>query len=209
MPQLRAHSEDRIDSLPGRDGRSDEELVGAAREKDLGAFDELVHRYQARIHATIYHMTSNREDADDLTQETFVKAYRALASFKGNSSFYTWVYRIAINRTLNFLKKHRRRMRELSLYDIDPDGEGRSLVREFVSDHSPHHHTRIRELQERLNTAMRKLSEVHRMVVVLHDVQGLPHEEIGRIMDCNTGTVRSRLFYARQQLQAHLNDYLK
>jgi RNA polymerase sigma-70 factor (ECF subfamily) len=151
----------------------EQELVQRARRGDLGAYDDLVRRYQERIYATIYHMTSNHEDANDLAQEAFIKAYQALKTFKGGSSFYTWVYRIAVNKTINFLKQRKNRS------------------------------------QMSLNEAMQKLSEPHRLAVTLHDVQGMSHEEIAKVMDCNIGTVRSRLFYARQQLQAYLSDYLK
>jgi len=185
------------------------ELIQNSREGNLSAFDELVRRHQSRIYATVYHMTSNREDADDLTQETFLKAYKALKSFKGDSSFYTWVYRIAVNKTINFIKQRRRKSAQMSLNDMDMSGEGRSQLLEFISDHTPRRDIRLSELQTKLNEALQKLSEVHRLVVTLHDIQGMPHEEIGKIMECNTGTVRSRLFYARQQVQAHLSDYLK
>src|SRR3974390_3170686 len=84
-------------------------LVKRAKQGDLSAYDELVRRYQDRIYSTIYHMTANHEDANDLAQEAFIKAYQALKSFKGGSSFYTWVYRIAVNKTINFLKQRRNR----------------------------------------------------------------------------------------------------
>src|SRR5260370_16741905 len=92
-------------------------LVKRARQGDLGAYDELVRRYQERIYATIYHMTANHEDANDLAQEAFIKAFQALKSFKGGSSFYTWVYRLAVNKTINFLK-HRKNRAQISLHDI-------------------------------------------------------------------------------------------
>jgi RNA polymerase sigma-70 factor (ECF subfamily) len=183
-------------------------LVMRAKGGDLRAYDELVRRYQERVYATIYNMTSNHEDANDLAQETFVKAFHALKSFKGDSSFFTWLYRIAVNKTINFLKQRKNRQ-PLSLNDLELNAEHDPDLVALVSDKTPRRDLHLRELQEKLNTAMMKLSEVHRMVVTLHDVQGLSHDEIGRIMDCNTGTVRSRLFYARQQLQAYLTDYLK
>jgi RNA polymerase sigma factor RpoE len=186
----------------------DRELVKKAQTGDMVAYDQLMRKYQERIYATIYHMTSNHEDANDLAQETFVKAYSALKNFKGDSSFFTWVYRIAVNKTINFLKQRKSRS-FLSLNDLDQNVEHDSELVELVSQHTPRRDAGLAELQEKLNEAMQKLSEDHRMVVTLHDVQGLSHEEIGKIMDCNTGTVRSRLFYARQQLQAYLSDYLK
>lgn len=186
----------------------DLDLVQRAQGGDLSAYDELVRRYQERIYATVYHMTANHEDAGDLAQETFIKAYQALKSFKGDSSFYTWVYRIAVNKTINFLKQKKNKT-HLSLNDLDFNAEHDPDMVALVSDRTPRRDASLAELQEKLNAAMLKLSEVHRLVVTLHDIQGLSHEEIGKIMDCNVGTVRSRLFYARQQLQAYLSDYLK
>lgn len=183
-------------------------LIERVKQGNLASFDELVRRYQERIYATIYHMTSNHEDASDLTQETFIKAFQALKSFKGDSSFFTWVYRIAINKTINFLKKRRNR-NHFSLNDLEINAEHDPDLVALVSHKTPRRDLNLNELQEKLNTAMQKLSDVHRLVVTLHDIQGLPHEEISRMMDCNIGTVRSRLFYARQQLQAFLSDYIK
>ncbi len=190
------------------EGVEDLVLVQRAKGDDVAAYDELVRRYQARIYATVYHMTSNHEDANDLVQDTFIKAYRALKTFKGDSSFYTWVYRIAVNKTINFLKQRKNRL-HMSLNDVDFDAEKDPDLVALVSEKTPRRDLNLAELQDKLNGAMQKLSEHHRMVVTLHDIQGLSHEEIGAIMDCNVGTVRSRLFYARQQLQAYMSDYLK
>ncbi|HZR18803.1 MAG TPA: sigma-70 family RNA polymerase sigma factor [Verrucomicrobiae bacterium] len=195
----------RVDAPPVPD---EAVLVKRARQGDLGAYDELVRRYQERIYATVYHMTSNHEDANDLAQEAFIKAYQALKSFKGGSSFYTWVYRIAVNKTINFLKQRKNRC-HLSLDDLDFNAEHDPDLVALISEKTPRREINLAELHEKLNEAMQKLSEPHRLVVTLHDVQGLSHEEIAEIMECNIGTVRSRLFYARQQLQAHLSDYLK
>jgi RNA polymerase sigma factor (sigma-70 family) len=190
-------------------GQVDErKLVKGAQSGDLSAYDELVRRYQERIYATVYHMTANHDDANDLAQEAFIKAYRALNSFKGDSSFFTWVYRIAVNKTINFLKQRKKRT-QMSLNDLDFNAEHDPDLVALISDKNPRRDLNLLELQEKLNEAMQKLSHIHRLVVTLHDIQGLSHEEISKIMDCNTGTVRSRLFYARQQLQAYLSDYLK
>ena len=186
----------------------DRVLVRQAQGGDYTAFDTLVQKYQERVYATIYHMTSNHEDANDLTQETFIKAYKAVNSFKGDSSFFTWVYRIAVNKTINFLKGRKNKI-HLSLNDLDFNAEHDPELVTFISEKTPRRDMGLTELQEKLNEAMQKLSDVHRLVVTLHDVQGLSHEEISKIMDCNTGTVRSRLFYARQQLQGYLTEYLK
>ncbi|HTB82623.1 MAG TPA: sigma-70 family RNA polymerase sigma factor [Candidatus Sulfotelmatobacter sp.] len=184
------------------------DLVKLARRGDLKAYDELVKRYQERIYATIYHMTSNHEDANDLAQESFIKAFSALKSFKGGSTFYTWLYRIAVNKTINFLKQRKNKY-HLSLNDIDFNAEHDPDLMALISDKTPIRDVALSELQKKLNEALLKLSEPHRMVVVLHDVQGMSHDEIADVMDCNIGTVRSRLFYARQQMQGQLADYLK
>src|SRR5580658_9039561 len=116
---------------------SDElELIKRARNSDLAAYDDLVRRYQQRIYATIYHMTSNHEDANDLAQDTFIKAYQALKSFKGGSSFYTWVYRIAVNKTINFLKQRKNRV-QMSLNDVDFNPEHDPELVALVSDKTP------------------------------------------------------------------------
>jgi RNA polymerase sigma-70 factor (ECF subfamily) len=187
---------------------TEDSLVRRSRRGDLTAYDDLVKRYQERIYATIYHMTSNHEDANDLAQDSFIKAYQALPSFKGGSSFYTWLYRIAVNKTINFLKQRKNRT-HISLNDLDFNAEHDPDLMALISHKTPRRDAGLSELQEKLNAALLKLSEPHRLVVVLHDVQGQSHEEIAKVMDCNIGTVRSRLFYARQQLQSELADYLK
>ena len=197
-----------IENESAAEKAKEQALVRRAREGDLSAYDELVRRYQERIYATVYHMTANHEDANDLAQESFIKAYQSLKSFKGDASFFTWLYRIAVNKTINFLKQRKKRV-HLSLNDLDFNIEHNPEFVSLVSENTPRREAKLAELQEKLNEAMPKLSEPHRLVVILHDVQGLSHEEIGKLMDCNTGTVRSRLFYARQQLQGHLSDYLK
>jgi len=208
VPAVPPEPQDREDPPTPFDVQPDNELVRAARNGDMAAYDQLIRRYQERVYATIYHMTSNHEDANDLAQETFIKAYSALKSFKGDSSFYTWVYRIAVNKTINFLKQRKGKV-SLSLNDVDFNIENDPELVAFVSENTPRRNAALGELQQKLNAALQKLSEDHRMVVTLHDVQGLSHEEIAKIMDCNAGTVRSRLFYARQQLQGFLSDYLK
>jgi RNA polymerase sigma-70 factor (ECF subfamily) len=111
-----ASAQEKPPGAPPLSEQTDErDLVKHAKEGDLSAYDELVRRYQERIYATIYHMTANHEDTNDLAQEAFIKAYRALKSFKGDSSFFTWIYRIAVNKTINFLKQRRKRIQ------ISPD----------------------------------------------------------------------------------------
>jgi len=183
--------------------------VRRAQAGDLAAYDQLVHQFQERIYGLCYHMTSHHEDAHDLAQDTFVKAWQALKSFKGDSSFYTWIYRIAVNTCLNHLKLRRNRTPHLSLNDLDVQPENDPDLVALVSDKTPRREANLAELQRRLNEAILKLSEDHRTVVTLHDIQGLPHEQIAKILKVNPGTVRSRLFYAHQQLQGWLSDWMK
>jgi len=192
----------------GHGTNNDWALIRRTLDGDLTAYEELVKRYQSAVYGLIYHMTANHEDAADLAQETFIKAYNALGSFKGDSGFFTWLYRIAINTTLNHLKR-RARQGEMYLNDLSPEVSNDPYVGPVVSTFTPDREAILAELQKKLNEALLKLSENHRVVVILHDIQGLKHEEIAKILGCNVGTVRSRLFYARQQLKAYLSDYLK
>src|SRR4051794_6855049 len=130
----------------------DRVLVKQAQAGDLGAFDSLVRRYQERVYATLYHMTSNHEDANDLTQEAFIKAYKAINSFKGDSSFFTWVYRIAINKTINHLKQRKNKV-HMSLNDLDFNAENDPDIVAFVSEKTPRREVNLSELQEKLNEA--------------------------------------------------------
>ncbi|MDC0368170.1 sigma-70 family RNA polymerase sigma factor [Opitutales bacterium] len=183
-------------------------LVQRAKTGDLSAFDSLMVRYRQRLYAVIYNMTMNAEDAADLTQESFVKAFRSLSKFREKSSFYTWLYRIGVNLTLTFLKK--RKIRQFFSFDQASDDGGMSKDLEAVSSTST---TSVKkalnnELHEKLNEALSKLSDKHRTIVVLFEIDGLGHKEIAKIMNCTEGTVRSRLFYAKQQLQSYLSEYL-
>ena len=183
-------------------------VVNRAQNGDMEACDELIQHYQERIYSTIYHMISNHEDASDLAQITFIKAIQKVNNFKGQSSFFTWLYRIAVNNTINFIRTKRKRV-ILSINQMQEDFDRGEELLGLISKETPQRNINRLELQGILNTAMLKLSPNHRLVVTLHDVQGMPHEQIGEIMDCNTNTVRTRLHYARKQLQAHLSDYLK
>lgn len=186
----------------------DADLVERARGGDTKAFDELVEKYTPKLYGLVYHMTSNREDSHDILQDVFAKAYRALKRFRGRSTFYTWIYSIATNMTLNFLKKRNRR-RAMSLDDVDLSIENDPDFIEATSKSDPVRETSLSELQQRLNMAMQKLSVDHRTVVTMFDIQAMPHAEIAKILGISEGTVRSRLFYAHRQLQAYLEDFRK
>jgi RNA polymerase sigma-70 factor (ECF subfamily) len=174
----------------------------------VAAFDGLILKYRARIHGIIYNLTSNREDAADLSQDAFIKAFQSIHRFQGQSSFFTWLYRIAINSTLSHLRKNRLR----SFFSLESINDGDPVSQEVLSALTDKtgvdRDTYTRELQEKLNEAMQKLSINHRTVVTLFEIDGLSHQEIADIMNCSVGTVRSRLHYAKQLLQVELQSYL-
>ena len=182
------------------------DLVRKAQQGDVEAYDVLVRRYQGKVYALAYNMTGNKEDAEDRVQDVFIKAFQSVRNFKGQSSFYTWLYRIAVNRTINFLKTRKNKY-AISLNDMDSGAERDPAYVELRARESPVRDVSLQELQKKLNEALQTLSEKHRVVVVMHDIQGIPHEEIAQMMGCSPGTVRSRLFYARQQLQKELKDF--
>jgi len=186
----------------------DKELVARAQKGDTEAFDELVRKHTPKLYGLIYHMTSNHEDTNDLLQDVFSKAYRSLPRFQGKSAFYTWIYSIATNMTLNFLKKRNRR-RAMSLDDVDSGIQNDKDFIEITSKSDPIREANINELQKRLNESLLKLSEDHRAVVVMYDIQGMPHKEISKVLGVSEGTIRSRLFYAHKQLQNHLEEFRK
>lgn len=197
---------------PKRDGMEqpkadeDKQLVTRTQGGDVAAFDELVVKYTPRLYGLIYNMTSNHEDTNDLLQDVFSKAYKSIRGFRGKSSFYTWVHSIAVNMTLNFLKKRGRRF-HLSLDDMDASIQNDKEFLELTATSSPVREADLSELQRRLNEAMMKLSDEHRAVVTMFHIQGMPHAEISKILRVSEGTVRSRLFYANRQLQNYLDEF--
>jgi len=186
----------------------DQQLVARTQSGDPGAFDQLVVKYTPRLYGLVYNMTSNHEDTNDLLQDVFSKAYKAIRGFRGKSSFYTWVHSIAVNMTLNFLKKRGRRF-QLSLDDVDASIQNDKEFLEATASTSPVREADLSELQKRLNEAMMKLSDEHRAVVTMFHIQGMPHAEISKILRVSEGTVRSRLFYANRQLQNYLDEFRK
>lgn len=188
---------------------SDWAIVQRVQQGDVASFDQLILKYRERVFGVIYNMTSNREDAADLTQDAFIKAFQSINRFQGQSSFFTWLYRIAINSTLTHLRKNRLRT-FFSLEKVDENDRQSAEVIEALTDTTgAERDTFVRELQERLNEALQKLSIKHRTVVTLFEIDGLSHQEIAEIMKCSVGTVRSRLHYAKQLLQAELQPYIR
>lgn len=183
----------------------DQDLVTRAREGDTRAFDALILKYGDKLYGLVYHMTSHKEDTHDLLQEIFARAYQSLKSFRGNSSFYTWIYQIAVNLTLNFLKKRKRRS-GLSLNELESSVQQDPALIDNTHEANPERQTNLNELQIKLNEAMQKLSEPHRMVVTMFDIQGMSHGEIAKVLKTSEGTIRSRLHYAHLQLQSILQE---
>ena len=184
----------------------DIDLIARTQAGDPTAFDQLVIKYSPRLYGLVYNMTSNHEDANDLMQDIFAKAYRAIGGFRGKSSFYTWIHSIGVNMTINFLKK-RGHHYKLSLDDVDSNIQNDQDFIELTTGSNPVRDADLAELQQRLNEAMMKLSYEHRTVVTLFDIQGMSHAEISEILGVSNGTVRSRLFYAHQQLQSYLGEF--
>lgn len=183
-------------------------LVKSAKQGDLAAFDSLTLMFRERLYGVVYNMTFNHDDAADLTQEAFVKAFRSLSKFKEKSSFFTWIYRIGVNLTLSHLKKKKTR-RFFSFDQYLTDGVPSKDSERFSSKESNSVRTTLlNELHEKLNEALLRLSDKHRTIVVLFEIDGLSHKEIASIMKCTEGTVRSRLHYAKIQLQSYLSEYI-
>ena len=192
-----------------READADLEIVHRVQAGDVAAFDGLILKYRERVLGLIYHITSNREDAADLAQDSFIKAFQSIHRFQGQSAFFTWLYRIAVNSALSHLRKHRFRS-FFSLEKIDGDEPvSREIIDALTDKSGADRDTYVHELQEKLNEAMQKLSIRHRTVVTLFEIDGLSHQEIAEIMDTSVGTVRSRLHYAKQLLQADLQPYMR
>lgn len=183
----------------------DQALVDAARAGDNRAYGQLVEAYQRRVYALAFGMLRHREDAWDVAQEAFVKAFKNLDKFEGNSAFYTWLYRITYNVAMDHLRYSKRRetvdmdQHELEQHIQDDKGHDFSNPLESLDR---------KELREVLAKAMDELSEKHRAIIVLREVEGLSYEEMADVLKISKGTVMSRLFHARKNLQKILEPYL-
>lgn len=195
---------------PERRQEADADLavVRQVQAGDVGAFDHLIRKYRERLFGIIYNLTSNREDTADLTQDAFIKAFQSINRFQGQSSFFTWLYKIAINSTLSHLRRNRLRT-FFSFEQLHEDQTNTEIINALSDNQGADREACLRELQEKLNEALQKLSIKHRSVITLFEIDGLSHAEIAEIMNCSEGTVRSRLHYAKQFLQGELNKYLR
>ena len=190
--------------------KSDGELIRESRRGGREAFQELVRRYQKRVVAVALGMVHNPEDAMEIAQDTFVKAYENIDKFKGESSVYTWLYRIVVNRAIDFRRRERRHP-TVHLEDrISGDDRRESYedtLKEEIS-HDPFDAARAHEVGSRVSEAIDELTPDHKAVILLREVEGLSYDEISRVMQCSKGTVMSRLHYARKKLQQKLKDLL-
>jgi RNA polymerase sigma-70 factor (ECF subfamily) len=179
---------------------ADEALVRAAQQGDLKAFEELVARHRDKIYARAFSMVRNEDEALDLSQEAWVKAWQRLAQFHGDSSFVTWLTRIVINVSLDHLRRQKRwRTESVEQMDEESGGVERQMPVVLVN---PTEGLERGELRARIDRALGQLSHEHRTALVLHEFEELEYKEIAKRMGCSIGTVMSRLFYARRRMAA-------
>ncbi len=183
-------------------------VVQEVRAGNVAAFDQLVQKYRERIYSIIYNLTSNREDAADLTQDAFIKAFQSINRYGGQSSFFTWLYRIAVNGAHTHLRKNRLRT-FFSIEQASEEEKKPEWLGQLAVEAGAEKEVYARDLRQRLNEAFQKLSIRHRTVITLFEIDGLSPAEIAQVMECTEGTVRSRLHYAKQLLQADLQDLLR
>jgi RNA polymerase sigma-70 factor, ECF subfamily len=188
---------------------SDLALVERALDNDLAAFEQLVSRYQNKIMAYVARMLNDHEEAEDVTQEVFIKAYRSLDSFRGASSFSTWLYRIATNLCIDRVRKRKRSPQQAySLdepFDKDEDSGGRDVPN---ITNEPSLGVEREELRQQVRLTVAQMPEKLRSVLVMCDIQGMAYEQIAQVLDCPVGTVKSRLFHARADLARRLRPYM-
>src|SRR6478735_7081859 len=183
------------------------ELVKRCQDGDTTAFDELVTRYRTRIFGMIYNMVHNEQDAWDLAQGSFVKAWKSINRFRGKSSFYTWIYRIVMNVTIDWLRKKQVKGAgtefddAIQLKEVDP--ASRTVPH---AGPLPHEGMQGREIRDRIDAAIAQLSPEHRAVILMKEIEDMQYREIAESLGCSIGTVMSRLFYARKKLQDLLRD---
>lgn len=185
---------------------NDQQLVQRVQKGDKSAFDLLVLKYQHRVLKLVGRFVSDAAEAQDVAQEAFLKAYRALPSFRGESAFYTWLYRIAINTAKNALVSNRRRPVDFDLDLQDPEQYDRHAKLKDVD--TPEGVLLTEEIRSVVEHAMEQLPEDLRTAIVLREIEGLSYEEIAEAMDCPVGTVRSRIFRAREAIDKRLQPLL-
>jgi RNA polymerase sigma-70 factor (ECF subfamily) len=183
----------------------DRRIIEAVLGGDHAAYRELVQRYEGRVYAIVYGMVRNQEDARDMAQEAFIKAYNNLHRFRLESSFYTWLYRIAMNVCIDFHR--RRKLRRTEEFDEGIGARGSDgAIDPIHRKLDPGKELERKQLRERILTALEALPEEQKQIVVLREIDGMSYKEIAEVLDIPEGTVMSRLFYARKKLQAALQE---
>jgi len=186
---------------------SDQQLVERVQAGDKSAFDLLVRKYQHRVLKLVSRFVSDAAEAEDVAQEAFLKAYRALASFRGDSAFYTWLYRIAINTAKNYLVAMGRRAPTSTGFDHE-DAEGFEEAEQLRDTATPEGELLGKQIAATVNRAMDQLPDDLRTAITLREIEGLSYEEIATVMNCPIGTVRSRIFRAREAIDRSLHPLL-
>lgn len=188
------------------ENNTDQQLVERIQKGDKKAFDLLVIKYQQRIVNLVSRFVRNHADALDVTQDAFIKAYRALPNFRGDSAFYTWLYRIAVNTAKNYLTVQSRRPADMEqdISEIEQIG-GENALKEYAT---PEHLLLRDEIQDTVINAIEQLPEDLKVAITLREVEGMSYEDIAVAMDCPIGTVRSRIFRAREAIDKHLQPLL-
>ena len=189
------------------DRDADQLLVERVQAGDQQAFGLLVGKYQRKLLRLVSRLVRDPAEAEDVAQETFIKAYRALPNFRGESAFYTWLYRIGVNTAKNWLASSGRRMNQTSSLDGDDD-EGPPDAEQLRDDETPERVLMSRQIGETVNAAMDRLPEDLRTAITLREIDGLSYEEISDVMNCPIGTVRSRIFRARDYIAKELRPLL-
>ncbi len=191
------------------DREIDQQLVERAQRGDKRAFDLLVIKYQRKLARLLSQFIRDAAEVEDVTQETFIKAYRSLSSFRGDSAFYTWLYRIGINAAKNFLVAQKRRASATTNeFDIEvaENFEEGSQLREL---NTPENELMSKQIAQTVHQALQALPEELRSAITLREIEGLSYEEIASIMSCPTGTVRSRIFRAREAIADKLQSVME
>ena len=195
------------ETTPAQADVSELDLVKQCQAGQTEAFDQLVTRYRTRVFAMIYNMVHNEQDAWDLAQDSFLKAWKSIKRFQGKSSFYTWIYRIVMNVTIDWLRKKQVKGTgaefddAIQLKEIDP--ASRTVPK---ADALPHERMEQNEIRARIDAAIAQLSPEHRAVILMKETEDMQYHEIAEALGCSIGTVMSRLFYARKKLQILLRD---
>src|ERR1700736_1234458 len=186
---------------------SELDLVKQCQAGNTEAFDQLVTRYRTRVFAMIYNMVHNEQDAWDLAQDSFVKAWKSIRRFHGRSSFYTWIYRIVMNVTIDWLRKKHVKGAGAEFDDAiqlkETEPASRTLPK---ADPLPHERMEQSEIRARIDNAIAQISPEHRAVILMKEIEEMQYHEIAEALGCSIGTVMSRLFYARKKLQNLLRD---